>query len=108
MKKSAKPFLLFAVSSILLVTVIFLLAVGLKINYEKMTKEKDKSEQSLNAAKLKKIDLTAEFQSVTAPENIIPAALSLGLMKRTQSQQLVYADSEKIENINMILRDKYE
>lgn len=65
MKKSAKPFLLFAVSSILLITAIFLLAVGLKINYEEMTKEKDKMEQSLNAAKLRKIDLTAELQSVT-------------------------------------------
>lgn len=108
MKKSAKPLLLFAVTSIVLITVIFLLAVGLKIKYEAMTKEKNKSEQSLNAAKLRKIDLTAEFQSVTSPENIIPAALSLGLIKRTQAQQVVYADSEKIENINLILREKYE
>ncbi|MBK7378476.1 MAG: hypothetical protein IPJ03_05645 [Ignavibacteriales bacterium] len=108
MKKSAKPFLLFAVTSILLITAIFLLAVGLKINYEEMTKEKDKMEQTLNAAKLRKIELTAEFQSVTSPENIIPAALSLGLIQRTLPQQLVYADSEKIENINLILREKYE
>lgn len=108
MKKSAKPFLVFAVTSIVLITFILLFAVRIKIKYEEMTKEKSKSEQSLNAAKLKKIDLTADFQSVTSPENIIPAALSLGLMKRTQPQQLVYADSEKIENINLILRDKYE
>lgn len=108
MKKSAKPILLFSFLLIISITIIFLISVGLKVKYEEMTKEKDKAEQILKAERLKKVNLTADYQSVTLQESIVPAALVLGLVKRIQPQQIIYVDSKKIENINQILEEKYE
>lgn len=108
MKKSAKPFLLFSFLLVLAVTFIFLLAVGMKVKYEEMTKEKDKAEQLLNAERLNKVKLSADFQSVTSQENIVPAALSMGLINRVQPQLIINVDSELIENINRRLQEKYE
>jgi hypothetical protein len=86
-----------------------LASVGLKLKYEQFLLQKDKAEKTFNAERQRKIKLTAEHQTVTAEERIVAVAKSdLGLIRNIEPAFIIKYDKNKIEEINEILKEKYE
>jgi hypothetical protein len=109
MKKSSKP-TLFLILTLLLITAAFaLVSVGVKLKYEQLLLQKDKSEKTFKAASQNKIKLTAEYQTATAEERIVfVAKTELGLIRNIESPLVIKYDNEKAENINETIKEKYE
>jgi cell division protein FtsL len=109
MNKSSKPAIFLFITLLLIVTVFALASVGLKLKYEQFLLQKDKAEKTFNAERQRKIKLTAEHQTVTAEERIVAVAKSdLGLIRNIEPAFIIKYDKNKIEEINEILKEKYE
>lgn len=109
MKKSAKPTIFLLITLLLIVTVFALVSVGLKLKYEQYVLQKDKAEKTYKSESQRKIKLTAEYQMVTAEERIISVAQTqLGLIRNIEPAFVIKYDKTKIEDLNEILKEKYE
>ncbi len=109
MKKSAKPTIFLLITLLLIVTVFALASVGLKLKYEQYILQKDKTEKTYKAESQRKIKLTAEYQTVTAEERIVSVAqLELGLIRNVAPAFVIKYDKNRIEELNEILKEKYE
>jgi cell division protein FtsB len=109
MKKSSKPTIFLLITLLLIVTVFALASVGLKLKYEQFLLQKDKAEKTYKTESQRKIKLTAEFQTVTAEERIVAiAGTELGLIRNVEPAFIIKYDSNKLEEINETLKEKYE
>jgi len=109
MKKSSKPTIFLLITLLLIVTVFALASVGLKLKYEQFLLQKDKAEKTYKTESQRKIKLTAEFQTVTAEERIVAiAGTELGLIRNIEPAFIIKYDSNKLEEINETLKEKYE
>lgn len=109
MKKSSKPTIFLLIILLLIVTVFALVTIGLKLKYEQFLLQKDKAEKTYKTESQRKIKLTAEYQTVTAEERIVAVAKSeLGLIRNIEPAFIIKYDSNKLEEINETLKEKYE
>ncbi len=109
MKKSAKPTIFLLITLLLIVTVFALVSVGLKLKYEQFLLQKDKAEKTYKTESQKKNKLTAEYQTVTSEERIVAVAKSdLGLIRNIEPALVIKYDSYKVQELNEILKEKYE
>lgn len=109
MKKSAKPTIFLLITLLLIVTVFALASVGLKLKYEQYGLQKDKAEKTYKAESQRKIKLTADYQTVTTEERIVSVAQSqLGLIRNVEPAFVIKYDKSKVEELNEILKEKYE
>lgn len=109
MNKSSKPILLYLI--ILLITVfgIVLSIVISKISYEQMLMKKDKTEKELIVAGQEQKRLKVTHQDLLEEERIIPfAEKNLLLIRNFDSDGQIKISKEKIENLEEIIRTKYE
>ncbi|GEM_PF-1535161 len=109
MNKSSKPFLLY--SFILLITIvgIVLSVVVLKIRYEQMLMDKDKTQKELIVTIQEQKKLNAIYQDLTSEEFIIPfAENNLMLIRNFNSNDQIKIKKEQIELIEETLNKKYE
>ena len=85
MKKSSKPTIFLALTLLLIITAFALISVGVKLKYEQLKLQKDKTDKIYKTENQRKIKLTAEYQTVTSEERIILVAKSdLGLIRNVE------------------------
>jgi cell division protein FtsL len=109
MKKSAKPAIFLLITLLLIVTVFALVSIGLKLKYEQFVLQKDKAEKTYKTESQRKIKLTAEYQTVIAEERIVSIAeTQLGMIRNVEPAFIVKYDKNKVENLEEILKEKYE
>lgn len=109
MKKSAKPTIFLLLTLLLISTLFALASVGLKLKYEQNVLQKDKAEKIYKTESQRKIKLTAEYQTVTSEERIVSIAQSqLGFVRNVEPAFIIKYDINKVEDLNEILKEKYE
>jgi hypothetical protein len=109
MKKSAKPLIFFNSFVFIVITSLILGNIGVKLECEKLTKEKILTEERLKEIKNWKTDLTAQDQDLSAEERVVGIAESeLGMIKRTEIPVELNVSKEKIEEISKAIDKKYE
>jgi cell division protein FtsB len=109
MKKSVKPILLLALVYIITITLFILGYISVKLKCEELTKQKVLAEEELENKKNWKLNLTAQYQSLTSEDRIAPIAEDeLGMIKPAEPPLVLYVDKNKIEEISKIIKDKYE
>ena len=109
MKKSSKPTIYLLLTLLLIITLLALINVGVKLKLEQYLLQKDKAEKIHKAESQRKIKLTAEYQTVTAEERIIAVAKSeLNLIRNIESPLIIKYDKARVEEINEVLKEKYE
>ena len=109
MKKSAKPTILFVLFVFVAYTFIILLYVGVRLEYEKLTKEKVLAQQRLSDVKNWKINLLVQDQALSSEERIVGIAQDeLGMVRDTVQPIILNVSKEKIEKISKTIDKKYE
>ena len=109
MKKSSKPIIFLLLTLLLIVTAFALVSVGIKLKYEQLLLQKDKTEKIYKVEDQKRIKLIAEYQTVTAEERIVAVAKSeLGLIRNIESPFILKYDNNKIERLQEAIKEKYE
>jgi len=109
MKKSAKPLIFFNSFVFIVITSLILAYVGVKLECEKLTREKVLTEEKLKEIKNWRINLTAQDQDLSAEERIVGIAESeLGMIRRTEAPLQLDVSKEKIEEISKAIEKKYE
>ncbi|MGE5410978.1 MAG: hypothetical protein ACM3MI_08460 [Clostridiales bacterium] len=107
--KNRKPVQLIFLISVFFVFLITLLYVGLKLEIERLTKEKALLEESLLAKKNKTTMLLVEVQRNETEERISQLAESkLGMVKFSEPNNLIEIDSTKLDQITKIINSRYE
>lgn len=108
-KKKKKPVLLFFLLSVLMLAFVTLLYVGLKLEIERLTKEKAILEESLLAKKNKTTMLLVEVQKLETEERITQLAeAKLGMIKFNEPNNVIEIDHNKLEQITKVISSKYE
>ena len=109
MNKGSKP-LIFSVLFLLVVYSLLILGyVGVKLECERLTKEKFESQKILDSKKNKQVSLIAEVQHLSSEERIVKIAFEeLNMMKRNEPKLILTVSSDKIRKINEAIREKYE
>ena len=101
MKKSIKPFIALSVFIFVVFAFLTLVYVSVKLECEKLTREKVLISEKLNDLKNASINLTAENQSLSSEERIVSIAKNeLGMIRDTQAASLMTVSKEKIEKIS--------
>ncbi len=109
MKKGSKP-LIFSVLFLLVAYSLLILGyVGVKLECERLTKEKFDSQKILDSKKNKQVSLIASVQYLSSEERILKVASEeLNMIKRSESKLVIKVSRNKIDNIKEILSEKYE
>ncbi len=109
MKKSAKPAILFVLFVFVSYTFLILLYVGVKLEHEKLTKEKVLAQQRLSDVKNWKINLLAQDQALSSEERIVSIAQNeLGMIRDSAQVIILNVSKEKIDKISKAIDKKYE
>ncbi len=109
MKKSAKPSILFGLFVFVAFTFLILVYVGVKLECEKLTREKVLTQEKLGDIKNWKINLVAKYQELSSEERITEiAADELGMVKMAQPPAVLTVSKERIDEISKALKKKYE
>ena len=109
MKKSAKPLILFTLFYMVTITLFILGYVGIKLNCEELTRQKVLAEQELENIENWRLSLSAQQQSLTAEDRIVPIAEEeLGMIKPPDPPVILTVDKNQIEKVSKIVKDKYE
>jgi hypothetical protein len=109
MKKSAKPLIFFNSFVFIVITSLILGVVGVKLECEKLTKQKVLAGERLSEVKNWKINLTAQDQDLSAEERIVNVAQTeLGMIRRTDVPVEISVSKDKIEEISKAIEKKYE
>ena len=109
MKKSAKPLIFFNSFVFIVITSLILGVVGVKLECEKLTKQKVLAGERLSEVKNWKINLTAQDQDLSAEERIVNVAQAeLGMVRRTDAPVEISVSKDKIEEISKAIEKKYE
>ncbi len=109
MKKSVKPLIVFVVFIFVSSTLLILLYVGIKLECEKLTKEKVLTENKLVEVKNWKTNLIAQDQALSSEERIEAIAQNeLGMVRRTEPPIVFKVSKVRIEEISKAIEKKYE
>lgn len=95
--------------SVILFAFVTLLYVGLKLEIERLTKEKALLEEALLAKQNKTTMLKVEVQKLETEERITQlAAAKLDMVKFSEPNNVIEVDQNKLEQIAKIINSKYE
>ena len=99
--------------SILFLFVVFTILglgyVSIKLKCEQLAKDKVLAEEKLNAVRNSRVSLIASEQNLTSEERIVKIAQDeLGMIRPNTPKMQVKVSKEKIEEIEKVLREKYE
>lgn len=109
MNKGSKSKIAFTLFIFIAFTLLGLGYVSVKLKCEELTKEKVLAEEKLGAFKNTRISLIASQQYLTSDERIMDIAENeLGMIKNTDTQMSLTVSKDKIDEINKILKEKYE
>ena len=102
MKKSSKPLIIIISAFLVLITVILLIAQGLRLKYEELQREFAQLESSLKTEKNNSVTHKANYQMLTAEDVIKKYAVNdLGLVEDVQmNNQKIYLSKEEIAIIS--------
>ena len=109
MKKSAKSLIGFSIFVFFTSTLLILALVGLKLECEKLTKEKVIAQEEFGDIKNSRINLIAQDQALSSEERIVSIAQSeLGMVRRTDAPVVLTVSKEEIEKVSNAINKKYE
>jgi len=109
MKKSAKPAIFFVLFVFVSYTLLVLLYVGVRLEYEKLTKEKVQAQQRMSDVKNWKVNLLAQDQALSSEERIVGIAQNeLGMVRDSDQVIILSVSKEKVEKITKAIEKKYE
>lgn len=109
MNKGSKHNILSTLFLLIVFTLLGLGYVSVKLKCEAMIKEKFLLGEKLKAISNQNIALLGQRQDLTSEERIVKIAKNeLGLKVNTQPQMTVKVSKEKIDEIEKILKKKYE
>lgn len=109
MKKSSKPLIVIVASFLLLITIILIIAQGLRLKYEELQRNFAQLESSIRTEKNRSVTNKANYQMLTAEDVIKKFAVNeLGLVEDDQvgdrkiflSGEEIAIVSEAVENAN--------
>lgn len=104
MKKSSKPLILLISSTLVSVTIVVLLAQGLKLKYEELQRELTQLESRIKTEKTISIAMKANYQMLTT-EDVIKkyATLELGLVDAsTDTSNKIILSTDEINELSEI------
>lgn len=93
MKKSFKPLIVVLSSLLVLITILLLISQGLRLKYEELQRKLAQLEKQIKNDKTQMINLSANYQMLTAEDEIKQYALN--------ELALVTADSDSIDKITL-------
>ena len=109
MTKSAKPLIVAILLILLSGTALLLATIGLRFKYEELVRDKVKLEKILIKDRTKKVNLIAEYQSLSSDEKIVLfAEEKLDLKKLTDPKITITVNNNDINQLNSELKRKYE
>lgn len=88
MKQSSKPLIVVITSILILITIIILIAQGMRLKYEELQRELAQLENMVKTEKTVMVGLKANYQMLTA-EDVVKeyATLELGLIDATADEE---------------------
>jgi hypothetical protein len=110
-KKSLLPFLAISLYFIVLFTVVVLVYQGIKLQYDKMLRNKVVCEKELTDKGNLYKSLRAEYDKYASEENITPFAVENLKMVKAGIRQVIVIEkekSDKLKDIETQLNNKYE
>jgi len=102
MKKSSKPLIIVIASFLVLLTILVLIAQGLRLKYEELQREFAQLENRIKTEKNQSVTYKANYQMLTA-EDVIKkfAVLELGLVEDNYTNdQKIYLSREDIAKLS--------
>jgi cell division protein FtsB len=102
MKKSSKPLIIVIASFLVLLTIVVLIAQGLRLKYEELQREFAQLENRIKTEKNQSVTYKANYQMLTA-EDVIKnfAVLELGLVEDNYAKgQKIYLSREDIAKLS--------
>lgn len=109
MKKGNKPIIVYLLIMLMISTVFVLLNVGFKLKTEELSRIKFETENQLKTELGNEINLTADYQHYSSEERIVTIAGSeLGMIRRTEPVEKIIYSTEKFEEVNSLLKQKYD
>jgi hypothetical protein len=109
MKKGNKPIIVYFLIMLIIAAVFVLLNVGFKLKNEELTRIRFETENRLKTEQGKKINLTAEYQTYSSEQRIVLiAAGELGMVRRIEPVEKLFYSKEKLEEVNLVLKQKYD
>jgi cell division protein FtsB len=102
MKKSSKPLIIVIASFLVLLTIVVLIAQGLRLKYEELQREFAQLENRIKTEKNQSVTYKANYQMLTA-EDVIKkfAILELGLVgDNYTNDQKIYLSREDIAKLS--------
>ena len=109
MKRSAKPVIFFVLFVFVSYTILILMYVGVRLEYEKLTREKVIAQQRLGDVKNWKVNLLAQDQALSSEERIVGIAQNeLGMVRDSGQVIILNVSKEKIDKISKAIEKKYE
>jgi len=102
MKKSSKPLIIVIASFLVLLTIVVLIAQGLRLKYEELQREFAQLENQIKTEKNQSVTYKANYQMLTA-EDVIKkfAVLELGLVEDNyNNDQKIYLSREDIAKLS--------
>jgi cell division protein FtsL len=109
MKKGSKPFLLFIITTVVVLFFLILVYVSLRIECQRLTKVKYDAEKTLEAKKNQNVSLIAQVQFLSSEERITKIASDeLGMIKAGIPKEVIIINKNKVEEISEKLKDKYD
>jgi cell division protein FtsB len=110
MKKSSKPLIIVIASFLVLITIILLIAQGLRLKYEELQREFAQLESQIKTEKNKSVTHKANYQMLTAEDVIKKYAVNeLGLIEdNLTSDRKIYLYEEELANISEVMESVHE
>lgn len=109
MNKSGRLSLLFSLLVIMIIAGIVLAYVVLRLEIERMNKEKLVLEESLSSELNRKVTLNVEAQKLESYQRIVSIAeQKLGMIKNTDEITTLEISKDKVEGILNAVNSKYE
>ncbi|MBS4033922.1 MAG: hypothetical protein KGZ85_05620 [Ignavibacterium sp.] len=109
MKKGNKPIIVYFLIMLIIAAVFVLLNVGFKLKNEELTRIRFETENMLKTEQGKKINLTAEYQTYSSEQRIVLIATDeLGMVRRIEPVEKLLYSKEKLEEVNRVLKQKYD
>jgi len=110
MKKSSKPLIIIVASFLVLITIIVLIAQGMRLKYEELQRDFAQLESSIKTEKNKSVTNKANYQMLTAEDVIKKFAVNeLGLIEDDQvSDRKIFLSGEEIAFISEAMENANE
>ena len=110
MKKSSKPLIIIIASLLVLITIVVLIAQGLRLKYEELQREFAQLESSIKTEKNISVTNKANFQMLTAEDVIEKFAINeLGLVEDSNvNDRKIFLSGEEIAIVSKAVENANE